>query len=151
MIELKKLFEKRDRPFDPIDSRILCFPHVINICVQHTIKKMTDIELVDSEEETDALGEVEVGRRDPIALGRVIVSKIRASGKRQDAFESNIIAGNNMGWFMHGDNVVKIPNLQLLRDVRTRWDSTYQMIRRLRELRPVSKFLVSSSFFVNSC
>jgi hypothetical protein len=36
--------------------------------------------------------------------------------------------------------VVQVPELQPLRDVKTRWDSVYLMLRRLRQLRPVSHF-----------
>jgi hypothetical protein len=35
--------------------------------------------------------------------------------------------------------VVQVPELQPLRDVKTRWDSVYMMLQRLRQLRPVSR------------
>ena len=40
---------------------------------------------------------------------------------------------------------VQVQHLQLLRDVKTRWDSVYYMIRRLRLLRPVSRDYFLSS------
>lgn len=33
--------------------------------------------------------------------------------------------------------LVEIPDLELLRDVKTRWDSTFQMLERLRQFRLV--------------
>jgi hypothetical protein len=57
---------------------------------------------------------------------------LRSSGQRRDSFEQLIRDGNNNGWF--GETVEQ---LQLLRDVKTRWDSVYFMLRRLRELRLV--------------
>ena len=87
----------------------------------------------------------EAVRRDPIALGRVIVKTIRASGQRRESFVSTIRDGNAKKHFILGDRVeVIVPELQLLRDVKTRWDSTFHMISRLRTMRPVS---VWSSFF----
>ena len=54
-----------------------------------------------------------------------------------------IIDGNERKWFSlktgNGKcELVKVPKLQPLRDVKTRWDSVYMMLQRLRVLRPVS-------------
>jgi len=81
----------------------------------------------------------EAVKRDPIALGRAVVRSIRASGQRRQNFEETIKDGNDKHWFgadANGKHVV-VPSLQLLRDVKTRWDSVYGMISRLREMRPV--------------
>jgi hypothetical protein len=72
-----------------------------------------------------------------IALVRAIVRVIRASGLRRDAFNEVIKNGNERGWFKVDDRVVKLDQLQLLRDVETRWDSVFHMLARLRDLRPV--------------
>jgi hypothetical protein len=45
MEELAKLLQSCDIDFDPLDCRIMCFPHIINICVQHVIANFTNIEL----------------------------------------------------------------------------------------------------------
>ena len=45
--ELEILFRERDIDFDHLDRRIMCFPHVINICCQHVIAKFTNVDLVD--------------------------------------------------------------------------------------------------------
>jgi hypothetical protein len=59
---------------------------------------------------------------------------------RRDAFDDLITNGNAKGWFRQGQppRVVQVPHLQLLRDVQTRWDSVYHMLKRLRIMRPVS-------------
>ncbi|KAJ8579537.1 hypothetical protein M405DRAFT_712174, partial [Rhizopogon salebrosus TDB-379] len=70
-----------------------------------------------------------------------IVRVIHLSGQRHDAFQELISTGNAKHWFKVKKGPrsieVQLEQLQLLRDVRTRWDSVYYMLRRLRELRPV--------------
>jgi hypothetical protein len=81
----------------------------------------------------------EAVKRDPIALGRVVVRSIRASGQRREHFLAVVREGNNRKHFILGTHVeIIVPELQLLRDVKTRWDSIFFMIRRLRVMRPVS-------------
>jgi hypothetical protein len=60
----------------------------------------------------------------------------------RDAFDDVITNGNSKGWFKAGQplKVVQLKRLQLLRDVRTRWDSEYYMLNRLCELCPVHIF-----------
>jgi len=124
MEELEYLLQEREIEFDKLDRRVMCFPHVINICVKHVLDKFSNIDLAD-----DAC------RRNPIALARQIVKVIRASGLRRDKFMSVVKAGNLSGTF-------QLPEYQLLRDVSTRWDSVYYMINRLRVMRPVSRFRI---------
>jgi hypothetical protein len=144
MEELTKLLRTRNTPFDSVDRRIMCFPHVINICCQHVISQFTDIELSESvddfiADEVSYLPHLqtfeEAVKRDPVTLGRNIVRVLRSSGQRRDAFEQLIRDGNEKGWFT-------VEQLQLLRDVKTRWDSIYFMLRRLRELQPVCYYSI---------
>lgn len=154
MKELETLLRLRDIDFDYTDRRIMCFPHVINICCQHVINEFTNLDLIDAPE-PEELPPALVGtqsyddavRRDPIARGRNIVRVLRTSGQRRDTFADLIIDGNAKGWFRAGipPVVIKLPPLQLLRDVRTRWDTVFFMIRRLRELRPVSNNITPSN------
>lgn len=125
-----------------------CFPHIINICCQHVIKEFTDTDLVDAAKAFTAATPsshpsaqtfAEACARDPIALGREVVQALRASGQRRDQFKETIKDGNTRRhFFVDGQHdAISLPVLELLRDVRTRWDSVYYMMRRLRELRPV--------------
>ena len=149
MAELSRLLDRRDIPFDQHENRIMCFPHVINICCQHVLKEFTCLDHASTDEDDIAdlpeLGHTQQSwddavRRDPIALARNIVRTIRASGHGREQFNSIIIDGNDKQWFTDGDppHVVQLEQLELLRDVKTRWDSVYYMIERLRSLRPVS-------------
>lgn len=81
-------------------------------------------------------------RSNPIALGRNIVCIIRASGLHHDKFMDIIKTGNSKNWFKGptGD-AEQVPELELLRDVKTRWDSTYAMLNRLRALHLVCNII----------
>lgn len=145
-LELELLAE-RELPleFQAQDRRIMCFPHVINICVQHVLNSFSDPDLekvalawVDAFDDgaVDKDLYIEAVKKNPLVLGRVIVRVIRASGLRRDEFSIAVKTGNLQAWFKTpaGETVV-VPETQLLRDVRTRWDSTYFMVNRLRALR----------------
>lgn len=147
MEELSLLLDARGIPFDNEDQRMMCFPHVINICCQHVLQEFTNTELSESVDDFEAqelsclphLQSFEDAvKRDPVALGRNIVRVLRSSGKRRAAFAQHIQDGNNKGWFA-------VKDLQLQRDVKTRWDSVYFMLKRLRELQPVR--VQPNSFF----
>jgi hypothetical protein len=86
-------------------------------------------------------------KRDPIKRARRIVRIVRSSDQRKQAFKNVIETGNHSGWFRsHGNEVIKVPDLELLRDVKTRWDSVYCMIERLLVLRPVSVYMYEHPF-----
>ena len=76
--------------------------------------------------------------QDPIDRLRKIVMTIQASGQCRDAFNIWIDTRNMSGLFVLNNNPVEIEPNQLLRDVVTRWDSTYQMIKRCIEMHLVS-------------
>jgi len=82
-------------------------------------------------------------QRDPLSRARRVVRLLRSSDLRREGFRDFIKDGNQRGWFIGKDKdnnriTIEVPQLELLRDVKTRWDSVYMMLRRLRQLRPVS-------------
>jgi hypothetical protein len=86
-------------------------------------------------------------KRDPIKRARRIVHIVHSSDQRKQAFKKVINTGNHSGWFRSHDNeVIELPDLELLRDVKTRWDSVYCMIERLLVLRPVSVHMYGHTF-----
>lgn len=146
MQELAIRLHSREIEFDARDRKLMCFPHVVNLSSGRVILGLTksredlpenwepETPIRTKQSYTDAVA------RDPIALGRAVVRAIRSSGTRRAAFDDVIKDGNAKNWFKDGEKTVKVKSLQLLRDVRTRWDSVYSMLNRLRELRPVSHF-----------
>ncbi len=75
-------------------------------------------------------------RYDVVGLARTLVTKCRASDQRRKELRSIITEGNEGGGW--GENSEPIALLQLLKDVDTRWSSTFLMIDRLLELNLVS-------------
>ena len=89
-------------------------------------------------------GWVDTMKGDPLRCTRRVIRLLRSSDHHRSEFRKIIVNGNKHGFFTKTDsngNQVKdddVPELQVLRDVKTRWDSVYLMLLRLRELRPVS-------------
>ena len=147
MEHLEKLLKTRELPleFGAKDRKVMCFPHVINICVQHIIEELTapDLEkianaLVDcfNDDAVDKEKYLEAVEKNPVALGCDVVRIIRASGLRRDEFDKIIVTGNLQQWFKSpAGTVVQIPEVQLLQDIKTRWDSIFYMLNRLLALR----------------
>lgn len=157
LVYLEKLFLEREiTSFDAKDNRIMCFPHTINIAVQHVLRKMSSVTAPENDDDDPEYltgpAMADEGRgfgqtfnaacaQDPITRLRKIVMAIRSSGQRRDALMAWIETGNKSGLFVYQNRPVQIEAKQLLRDVRTRWDSTYLMITRCIEMRLVSPAL----------
>ena len=105
-----------------------------------------DVELADSFN-SQGDGELEEWfaaiRRDPLRRARKLINFLRSSSQRKEGLSDIIKEGNASNRFI-GPNesgsdlvVFKVPEVQLLKDVKTRWDSVFLMLRCLRQLRPV--------------
>lgn len=92
---------------------------------------------------------------DVVRMVRGLVAALRVSGQRREAFEQILNHGNALDLWKDAPKIwkewwvdrypegrdmcsqVELPMVQLLRDVVTRWSSTYLMIHRFLELYPV--------------
>lgn len=113
MHELSHLLMEWDIIFDPVDQRIMCFPHILNICVKHVIDKhktadfsrvpsswvSTNGQTIKKVDYVEALCSVPDGHPDPVALCHDIVRTIHASGLRHQGFCDMIEHSNKMDWF----------------------------------------------------
>jgi hypothetical protein len=137
MEELKKALKLREIEIDAKDRRIMCFAHIIDLCSGRVVRAASD-GVEDNSDEDDS-SESSPGSDNPIAQARAVVRAIRGSGTRRTSFQDTIEHGNTKRLFRQGQSLeaVRVEPLQLLRDVRTRWDSVFLMLRRLREMRPV--------------
>jgi hypothetical protein len=85
-------------------------------------------------------------KSDPLRRAQRLVRILRASDDRRRGLQQYIVDGNECKWFhrtetragKHVKVQVQVPALQLLRNVKTRWDSVFMMLQRLRHLRLVS-------------
>ncbi|OJT08209.1 hypothetical protein TRAPUB_881 [Trametes pubescens] len=170
--ELEVLLRARNIPFDRNGNRIRCFPHVVNISVQHGLTALTDVE---DEQEPISRAPLEANagwgndgdfvptpldreyeeftnvdlqmdsayadalRSDAVKAARQLVAACRASGQHREEFTATIVEGNRKGTF-GADTKLRV--VQLLRDVDTRWSSTFLMIDRLLELYPAIQVFV---------
>jgi hypothetical protein len=115
----------------------MCFGHIVDLCSGRVIR---EVEGKNHDSLPSLLDDDDTHPSNPIALARSVVGAIRASGNRRKEFSQAITDGNDRRYFMEGQppKVVQVKQLQLLRDVQTRWDSVYLMLKRLREMRLVS-------------
>lgn len=108
--------------------------------MQHTLRVLNhgvDND-TDSDDEDDEANSV---ANDLLGKVRALIKAIRASGQRQADFLGVVASGNKAGWWKDSqDKVVELKALKFILDVRTRWDSTYQMLIRLRMFHQVNIF-----------
>lgn len=152
MRHLSVLLTSRGVDFDANERRILCLPHLLNTCAKHVTEnyKSADVSAFARQVWVDDLGRqidqkayVEGLKHDPIKRGRNIVRSLRASHLRRNAFCSTIKNGNDMEVWLDADGEhADITEKQLVLDVKSRWDSVYIMINRLREMQLVSNRVI---------
>jgi hypothetical protein len=146
MRALSQRLESRGIDFHPIDRRIPCFPHIINICVRHIIDDYhtANFSLV---ADSWLMGTrtiikteyVEAVKGKAVSRARDIVRVFRATNQRRDSFRDTIITGNEKKWFSDEMGmIIQLPVVELLLDESTRWDSVFAMLNRMRTLRQVS-------------
>ncbi|THU82844.1 hypothetical protein K435DRAFT_690762 [Dendrothele bispora CBS 962.96] len=108
-----------------------CFPHIVNLACKAVISAVTNIDYA-ADDAPEFIPQH--SDRDPIASIRAIVRAIRQSSLRRQFFAEIL-------------ETLKEKNLQLLRDVVTRWSSTFLMIERATLLRnAIDHFLSSNKF-----
>jgi hypothetical protein len=135
--------------FHPIERRIPCFPHIINICVRHIIDDYhkADFSLVDEHWLVGTRTIIKTQYLEAVtgkALNRArdLVRTVRATNQRRDSFRETIIIGNDKKWFLDDmGECLQLPVVELLLDEATRWDSVFVMLNRLRTLRLVRHLL----------
>ncbi|KAJ2973617.1 hypothetical protein NUW54_g12033 [Trametes sanguinea] len=103
-----------------------------------------DFEAAHDPEFNDALNEdVEYATalsQNPVKAARTLINKARQSGQRRDDFEQIVADGIQTNIFGDG---MEPGGRQLLRDVDTRWSSTFLMIDRLLSLYPAVQILMN--------
>ncbi|KAJ7904012.1 hypothetical protein B0H13DRAFT_2025471, partial [Mycena leptocephala] len=140
MIFLERELIRRKIPFCKFKQRIRCFPHIVNLACKAVLGAITDMDFAVPEAgdfvpfDAAAVNFLDAVERDPIATMRTTVRVIRASSLRRQYFSEILKA-------------LQQKDLQLLRDVDTRWSSTLLMIDRAILLHEaIDKFLSDPQF-----
>ncbi|TFY53021.1 hypothetical protein EVJ58_g9686 [Rhodofomes roseus] len=143
-----------DTSFEAVNGNVHCLGHSLNRCSQMFIKNIGALPPDDGrdgdnvEDGDDNGGNPDGPPDDPLSVGiipkvRCIVRSIRSSPLHRDAWDQTIRTGNTSGVFLP-----HLREVQLILDVRTRWNSTYNMIVRFLEMKPAYRqFCVRSDEF----
>ncbi|CAE6344915.1 unnamed protein product [Rhizoctonia solani] len=155
MAELERAFIDKGHPLDRKLNRIRCFPHVINLAVQALLDALPGVARQFREEaddqgiqfnpelDKDFLDYLRAMESDPVGVCRDSVNAMRSSDLRREGLQVTILDGNRQQLFktLYGE-VLFVSKLELLRDSKTRWSSTYMMILRYLMLYPAIKLFV---------
>ncbi|CAL8130140.1 unnamed protein product [Orchesella dallaii] len=106
--------------FTSVDYRVRCLAHVMNLSCKEILKYATGS--VGEEDCNPDRDDEPINSTDIVGIIRKIVVSIRSSPQRREIFK-NQCKKHNMK-----------PNM-LIRDVRTRWNSTFHMLQRAYQLR----------------
>ena len=143
--------------FDPDQRRVMCHPHLVNLCSKHAYKSFMKVDVSEIERdittntvkrcsntEKPVPVDEHISKQDyiqaicnnPLEKARSLVRAIRASGLWCDAFQERIRVGNQHGWHKYPPGT-KVLLVELLREVQMHWDMLLFMLNHLRILRPV--------------
>ncbi|OSD08725.1 hypothetical protein PYCCODRAFT_1356822 [Trametes coccinea BRFM310] len=149
--DLERLLAAKGIPFHRTGNRIRCFPHVVNISVQRSLRALDPTDPSFDAYDPDIEGDLNAALssdpdyadallQNPIKAARTLIQKARQSGQRREEFERIVADCVRNGTFGEG---LEPGGTQLLRDVDTRWSSTFLMIDRLLSLYPAVQLLMS--------
>ncbi|KAI0639810.1 hypothetical protein C8Q77DRAFT_1214245 [Trametes polyzona] len=173
MGDLERLLNERGIRFHRMGNRIRCFPHVVNIAVQHGLRALgcsskkpdTDsaiaplcagdpVDPILNDDQTSLMLDAHFNdalqndpeyaaalSENPVKAARTLIMKARQSGQRREEFDNLLNKCLDDGTFIAGEEPA--PGTQLLRDVDTRWSSTFLMLDRLLTLYPVVQLLMT--------
>ena len=134
--EVKMSSHSRTRPSDQCNDTVQPEEMIAYIDdVDTSFEDMPALEPIPENDDSDP--EDLTDSEDPISRLCNIIMNIRFSGQRLEAFSTWIESGNREGLFVL-QNAPVVEQMQLLRYIRTHWDSLYQMITRCIEMQLVS-------------
>ncbi|KAG6864121.1 hypothetical protein C0991_012332 [Blastosporella zonata] len=145
MEAVEDILQTQKIPFNRDGNRIRCFPHIVNLACQAIMDalKITPAAHGLNPANFQYLKSLEL---DLIGICRSVVNACQASSQCRQELKSTIREGNEKGTWIGElkDGQTHLRVLQLLRDCKTHWSSTYLMIDRMIYLYPaIQKFLLN--------
>ncbi|KAN0135285.1 hypothetical protein V8E53_006850, partial [Lactarius tabidus] len=171
-VAMQELEHQLDEPktaiavgFNHRNNHVQCYAHIINICSSHIVASVTSTPKsyisnlkvpIDSNIVTCNHPWLTHIKRDPLWHARRVIRLLHSSDQHREGFHMFICDGNQCNWFTAKDcdgkhAPIQVPELQPLRDVKTRWDSVYMMLQHLRELRPAIDLYFETELVDFSC
>jgi len=99
-------------------------------------------------EEDELLNWFKAVKRNPVNIARKFIRTVRASTQKREGFQMTITIGNQTKAFKdEEDNIIRVKQVQLLHDVKHRWDSLFMMLEHMKELQPVSHCFTPSKIW----
>ncbi|KAJ3767345.1 hypothetical protein FB446DRAFT_600347, partial [Lentinula raphanica] len=157
MATLERQLTEQNIPFDCNGNRVRCFPHVVNIAVKAGLAFLTQLPpIADGETDDDGISSTEIEaslqdnpnspteyraalESDLISRVRQLVNACRASGNRRHDFKKTVLSTDGLDT---GNEALLERVVVLLRDVDTRWSSTFLMVDHFLELYPaIERFI----------
>jgi hypothetical protein len=150
MDSLERNLGARGIKFTRQEQRIRCFAHVLNLAVHDALAQLplpdafkpnlhnvpNDLRVKWHEGQEDITYTAAL-KSDLVGRVQDLVRNLRSSGQRREAFQDAITTGNQAQLF-------KLKPLQLLRNVDTRWSSSFYMLKRFHYLSPAITLLLST-------
>jgi len=99
-------------------------------------------------EEDELLNWFKAVKRNPVNIARKFIRTVRASTQKREEFQMTITIGNQTKAFKdEEDNIIRVKEVQLLRDIKHRWNSLFMMLECMKELQPVSHCFTPSKIW----
>jgi hypothetical protein len=123
LVDFERACSNRGILFDKSQQHVRCILHVLNLSVQTLLRELK-AEAVDDDAgpDSDEAAAAQGNQLSCIANLRHVVTTIRNSPQRRHGFHRQC-------------DVFNVPRKELIRDVCTRWGSTYDMLQRACEFR----------------
>ncbi|CAB5341703.1 unnamed protein product [Rhizophagus irregularis] len=141
--EVSNELAEKNIEFDNVNQHVRCLAHIINLAAQEALKSLkatvntSDDELLNQHENIQNNNN-QVGVVGSILCKlRTLICKIRASPQQREKFSAQC-------------KVADIPDKMVILDVRTRWNSTFDMLVRARELKEPLNTLSNSDINLRS-
>jgi len=98
-------------------------------------------------EEDELLNWFKAIKRNPVNIARKFILTVRASTQKREGFQMTITIGNQTKAFKDEEgNIIRVKEVQLLHDVKHRWDSLFMMLECMKELQLVSYCLLIAKY-----